>query len=159
MYQSAKPDTQLTLRRKPGRPKKSPTDGLSAVTNNPDAWLGRVDQRTRFALRVKDLKQGFEADLGGAAHLSTAQAALVRQAAIIEARLELDHAALASGSAIDEGKHEKRAYLLCRVLGALFPGGMHRRARVVNEAGDFGRLLEHAAQQEAEGALLEEALS
>ena len=126
---------------------------MSAVTTGTTFWLGAVNRRTRFALRAEDLKRAFEAELGGADTLSTAQTALVRRAAMLEARLELDDVALVSGNAIDEGKHEKRVYMLCRVLKDLFPGGMDRSAKLINDS--FDHFLELAAEQEA----LDEALS
>ena len=111
--------------------------------------LRDLDGRSRASARCKQLVSAFEADLGGADQLTTAQAQLVQRAALLATTLEDFEVRFCLGEPI-----ELADYLTCvnvqrRVLATL---GLERRARDVTPS-----LADLLAQAEAEGEVEETA--
>jgi hypothetical protein len=107
----------------------------SAITNG-KKWLPGVDMRSAQGRRFKDLVRAFTADLGG--ELSTAEAALVRQAAALTVRVEDIQATLVKGEAVDDEELVRLINASARLLIAL---GMKGRKRVHKRDDDLSEFL------------------
>jgi len=101
----------------------------AAVTNGAKLLPGSADGRSRFARRYRDLVEEMSADLGGSDRLSTLQAQLVRRAAALAARCEIQEAELAAGRTIDAADFVADVGLLARIARTL---GLTRIAHDVN---------------------------
>jgi hypothetical protein len=88
----------------------------SAVTNG-KRWLGGVDMRSSAARRWKDLVYALTTDLGG--NLSTAEAAMVWQAATLLLRVEATQSAVVRGDKIDDEETTRTIHVTQRVLESL----------------------------------------
>jgi hypothetical protein len=90
--------------------------------------IADLDQRTRAAMRVRELTAAIEADLGGADRLSTSQRQLVQRGALLAVALEDFEIRFACGQAIEFGDYLLGVNTQRRVLATL---GLERRARDV----------------------------
>jgi trimethylamine:corrinoid methyltransferase-like protein len=103
----------------------------AAITNG-SKWLSGVDMRSAQARRFKDLVRAFTADLGG--NLSTAETAMVRQAAALTVRAEAIQAELVRGDKVSDEELVRITNAVQRILGEL---GVQQRK---NEAEAANRL-------------------
>ena len=101
---------------------RSPTV-RSRITNGKQL-LAKVDGRTADARRYRDLTISLADDLGGAAGLSEAQRALVRQAAAMIVQSEALQAAVLRGELVDVEQLTRLANAATRILTRL---GIKRR--------------------------------
>lgn len=90
----------------------------SRVTNGAKMVAG-VDGRSADARRFRDLAMSFADDAGGAAALTEAQRALVKQAAMLTIQSEKIQAAMLQGEVVDVGHQLKIANTLARTLRRL----------------------------------------
>lgn len=96
---------------------RSPT--LRSRITNGKQLLANVDGRTADARRYRDLTISLADDLGGAAGLSEAQRALVRQAAAMIVQSEALQAAVLRGELIDIEQLTRLANAATRILTRL----------------------------------------
>ena len=101
-----------------------PSTVRSRITNG-SKQLANVDGRTAAARRYRDLAQSLADDLGGAASLTEAQRALVRQAAGMIVRSEQLQAAILRGEIVDNEQLTRLANAATRILTRL---GLKKRA-------------------------------
>jgi hypothetical protein len=88
--------------RQRSRPLDAKTKGRSAVTNGA-VLLARIDGRSFWARRYRDLHAGLLSDLGGEyAPISEAQKLLVRRGALLALELERREAAFMQDGAADD---------------------------------------------------------
>jgi hypothetical protein len=90
----------------------------SRVTNGGKLIAG-VDGRSADARRFRDLAMSFADDAGGAAVLTEAQRALVKQAATLTIQSERLQSAMLQGEAVDVGHQLGIANTLARTLARL----------------------------------------
>jgi hypothetical protein len=95
----------------------------SRVTNG--KMIAGVDGRSAEARRYRDLCMSFADDIGGAAGLTEAQRALVRQAAMLAVQSEKLQGGMIRGEAIDDEQMTRVANSLSRTLSRL---GIRKRA-------------------------------
>lgn len=86
----------------------------SRVTNG--ALPAGLDGRSAAGRRYRDLQIAYADDLGGAAALTEADKALVRQAAAITVQSEEMQAAIVRGEAVDTAQMVRLSNLLTRLL-------------------------------------------
>jgi hypothetical protein len=103
---------------------RSPTV-RSRITNGKDL-LANVDGRTADARRYRDLAVSLADDLGGAANLTEAQRALVRQAAAMIVQSERLQSAVLRGELVDIEQLTRLANAATRILSRL---GIKRERR------------------------------
>jgi hypothetical protein len=101
----------------PASSARKPT-ARSRVTNGKEL-LANIDGRSTEARRYRDLCFSFADDCGGAAALTEAQRALVRQAAALSVQSEKLQAAMIRGEAIDDEQMTRVANSLSRILSRL----------------------------------------
>jgi hypothetical protein len=106
----------------------------SAVTNG-SKWLPGVDMRSAQGRRFKDLVRAFTVDLGD--ELSTAETALVRQAAALTVRAEDVQAALVKGGAVDDEELVRLTNAATRILTVLGMRGRRKVRKRVSELDEF----------------------
>jgi hypothetical protein len=90
----------------------------SRITNGKSLLAG-VDGRSAEARRYKDLCMSFTDDCGGAAGLTEAQRALVRQAAMLSVQSEKLQGAMIRGEDVDLERQTRVANSLARTLSRL----------------------------------------
>jgi hypothetical protein len=90
----------------------------SRVTNGKEL-LANIDGRSTEARRYRDLCFSFSDDCGGAASLTEAQRALIRQAAALTVQSEKLQSAMIRGEAIDDEQMTGVANSLSRTLQRL----------------------------------------
>ena len=90
----------------------------SRITNGKDL-LANVDGRTADARRYRDLAASLADDLGGAATLTEAQRALVRQAAAMIVQSERLQSAVLRGELVDVEQLTRLANAATRILSRL----------------------------------------
>lgn len=90
----------------------------SRVTNG-SSLLAGIDGRTASARRYRDLCQSFADDLGGAASLTTAQSALVRQAAAMIVQSETLQSAVVRGELVDSEQLVRLCNSATRIVSRL----------------------------------------
>jgi hypothetical protein len=95
-----------------------PSRQRSRVTNGSKLIAG-VDGRTAEARRFKDVAMSLADDLGGAAALTEAQRALVKQAASLVVQSESLQGAMLRGEAISDEQMTRVANSLSRTLSRL----------------------------------------
>jgi hypothetical protein len=118
-----------------------PTNCRSRVTNGKRLLAG-CDGRSRNARRYRDLLADMACDLGGAANLSTAELAILRQAAGLVLRSEQIQADVVNGRPVDADEAVRLANASARLLAALRskqgqrnkPATMSLRDRLAAEA-------------------------
>lgn len=131
----------------------SPSDGpapdrskgrqRSRVTNG-SALLPRVDGRSAWVRRCKDIIEAHLSDLGGEDNTSVAERSLVRRAAVITTELEMMEARFAAAGHADPGEldlYQRTAGNLRRLLEAI---GLQRRAKPVPDLDTFLEMRERA---------------
>jgi hypothetical protein len=96
----------------------------SRITNGTDMLAG-IDARSAPARRYRDLCQSLADDLGGAASLTTAQTALVRQAAAMLVQSEAFQSAILNGEIVDSEQLVRLSNSAVRILSRL---GLKRKA-------------------------------
>ena len=101
---------------------RSPT--LRSRVTNGSQLLAGVDGRTADARRYRDLTMSLADDLGGAAELTEAQRALVRQAAAMIVQSERMQSAVLRGELVDIEQLTRLANAATRILSRL---GVKRR--------------------------------
>ena len=99
-------------------PAERPRTLRSRVTNGKDL-LANVDGRTAEASRYRDLCLSLSDDLGGAADLTEAQRALVRQAAAMIMKGEMLQGAVLRGELVDCEQLTRLANAATRILSRL----------------------------------------
>jgi len=87
-----------------------------------------LDGRSRAAMRCRELVAALEADLGGAARLSTSQRQLIQRAAVLATQLEDFEVRYALGEAVELPDYLAAINVQRRLLVSL---GLERRARDV----------------------------
>jgi hypothetical protein len=102
---------------------RSPTV-RSRITNGKDL-LANVDGRSAAARRYRDLALSLADDLGGAASLTEAQSALVRQAAAIIVQSERLQSGVLRGELVDSEQLVRLCNAATRILSRL---GIKKRA-------------------------------
>ena len=111
--------------------------------------LSDLDKRTTAARRVREVMAAIESDLGGEAHLSTAQRILVQRIAVQAAIIENAEAAWARGEAMNTADYTTMVNALRRNLETI---GLKRVARDASfTIDDLAREFE-AKQHEADEA-------
>jgi hypothetical protein len=103
---------------------RSPT--LRSRVTNGKQLLANIDGRTADARRYRDLAASLADDLGGAANLTEAQRALVRQAAAMIIQSERLQSAILRGELIDSEQLTRLANAATRILSRL---GIKRQRR------------------------------
>jgi hypothetical protein len=78
-----------------------------------------IDGRSAMARRFRDLIDDLACDLGGAVNLSTAELAVVRQAAALTLRAEQLQSAIVRGESIDADEAVRLANASARLLASL----------------------------------------
>src|SRR5262245_28431687 len=109
--------------------------GRSKITNGTHL-LPRVDGRSIWARRLRDLIALHVADYGGEGNISEAQRSLIRRAACLTTELELLEVQFATNGGAKTwqlDKYGRAANTLRRLLQSL---GLERRAREVNASYD-----------------------
>ena len=107
--------------------------GRSRITNG-GALLRNVDGRLFWCRRLRDLQALLISDLGGDAAVSSAEAAIVRRACVLQVECELREAKFAeAGEASDQQieVYQRVSNSLHRLLESLSLGGLQRRAKDV----------------------------
>jgi hypothetical protein len=87
----------------------------SAATNGSRPFVDKIDHRSAWMRRWKDLFAAHLNDLGGEG-LSEAQVSICRRISTMEVELERLEAKIAEGKIIDIGQYNRFAGLLCRML-------------------------------------------
>jgi hypothetical protein len=103
----------------------------SRVSNGTSLFVSKVDGRSLWARRLRDLIEIHLADLGGPDNVSAAERSITRRASTLEVELERLEAKFATdgeASAPDLDLYQRTAGNLRRLLEAL---GLQRRARDV----------------------------
>ena len=95
---------------------------LTGTASRPSA-----DGRSKAAKRFRQLVESFGTDLGGSAELSTADRALIAQAAAIVVRCEALQAAALAGDAVDDEALVRLSNAAIRIVGALRSKDRKRR--------------------------------
>jgi len=95
--------------------------------------IGRVDGRTRPALRFREMAEGMASDRGGRDMLTRGEEALIRRAAGLEVLADQIEEKLVNGLDIDIGDYANVVGRQTRVLLAL---GLDRKARDVTLLGE-----------------------
>ena len=90
----------------------------SRITNGKQLLAG-IDGRTADARRYRDLAASLADDLGGAAGLSEAQRALVRQAAAMIVQSERLQSSILRGELVDSEQLTRLANVVARILTRL----------------------------------------
>jgi hypothetical protein len=90
----------------------------SRVTNG-RALFVEADGRSAWSRRYKNLVEAHVSDLGGVDGLSEAKKQLIRRAATIEAELERQEGALATGESIDLDAFGRASNSLRRILESI----------------------------------------
>ncbi len=100
-------------------------EARSRITNG-KVLVGNVDQRTAWVRRCRDLIELHVADLGGPASISTAEANLIRRAAVLSVELERmeQRFATTDAAARELEGYQRAASSLRRLLESL---GLKRR--------------------------------
>ena len=119
---------------------RSPT--LRSRVTNGSQLLANVDGRTADARRYGDLAVSLADDLGGAASLTEAQRALVRQGAAMIVQSEKLQGAVLRGELVDVEQLTRLANAATRILTRL---GIKRAARVVQPPSRLDAMLNGAA--------------
>jgi hypothetical protein len=91
----------------------------NVITNGSRLHARGIDGRTREARRFRDLFESFAESLGGAAVLTEAERALVRNAASLTVQSEKMQAAVASGHDVDLEQMTRVSNAAVRVMRAL----------------------------------------
>lgn len=122
----------------------------SAITNG-NQVLANVDGRSAAARRYRDLCMSLGDDLGGAATLTEAQTALVRQAAAMIVQSERLQAEILRGEAVDSEQLVRLANAATRILSRL---GIKRQPRTTQTLAQYvaARTAERATDAPDEGA-------
>lgn len=89
------------------------------ATNDPTAFLGDVDGRSREARRFRDVSVGLVQQLGGTDMISAAELHLIRRAAALIVHAELLETRMANGGSLALDEHTKLANTLRRLLLSL----------------------------------------
>ncbi len=114
----------------------------SRVTNGSKLVAG-VDGRSADSRRYKDLCMSLADDLGGAAVLTEAQRALVRQAAAMIVQSEKLQSAVLRGEIVDCEQLTRLANAATRILTRL---GIKREARALGPPSRLDAMLDGAAR-------------
>jgi len=110
--------------------------------------LEHLDGRTTAIRNVRETEAAIAADLGGTEHLSTAQRALARRAAVLSGVVEDAEARWATGDAgFELDRYLAAVNALRRVLSTL---GLERRARPVPHLHDYLQQQAEAKQRQHE---------
>ncbi|MGA2493336.1 MAG: hypothetical protein ABSF67_10340 [Roseiarcus sp.] len=121
VWVSLRPILRFAMFESQAAAERSPTT-RSRITNGKDL-LANVDGRTADARRYRDLAASLADDLGGAAGLTEAQRALVRQAAAMIVQSERLQSAVLRGELVDVEQLTRLANAATRILSRL---GMKR---------------------------------
>ncbi len=124
-------------------PKK--TNGRSAVSNGARLFAQKVDGRTLWARRYRDLFNDFLRDAGGAEHLSQLKIELCRRAAALAAEAERMECDLAQGQKIDADLLARLSSHLRRIAETI---GIERVKRDATPS--LAQIIEHHARGEME---------
>ncbi len=109
------------------------TNGRSAVSNGARLFATRVDGRTLWARRYRDLVAGFAADAGGLETLTQLKLALIRRAAALTVECERLEGQLADGQQIDTDLLARLSSHLRRIAESI---GLDRVQRDVTQSID-----------------------
>lgn len=127
------PDSQAIAER--------PRNLRSRVTNGTKLIAG-LDGRSASARRYRDLSMSLADDLGGAATMTEAQRALVRQAAAMIVQSEKLQAAILRGDIVDSEQLTRLANAATRILSRL---GIKRAPRELGPPSRLDSMLNGAA--------------
>jgi hypothetical protein len=106
---------------------RASTTNRSAVTNGSKLLVG-IDGRSPAARRFRDLVSLFESEIGGAAVLTVADRALVKQAAALTLKAEGLQADLVNGLPVDTDQLIRLSSTARRLLTAIAAKASKRKA-------------------------------